>query len=417
MPTPTSDTKLTHRRQQAQFFALCWTAYFSTYIGRLNFTASLALIAQTSRFPLPALGMVSSGFFIGYGVFQLIWGVLGDRMDPVKIVFSGVFGSGLCNLAMALCPSAGWMAALWTVNGVVQSSVWSPLLRLTMEQLPSHQAMTFSVRYSTTVPAGTFAAYALSALCAAFGSWRWVFVCSGVILLGIGTVWLLGMERLGIKTAAPQPQGAVHTPSAGHMPWLLLVPIGAAAAANGLIRDALQTWTPAYLTQIHGVNSAGSIALTLILPIINLGGVYLGKRLNDRLFHSEPVTAGVCMALTGAALALTLPGLSIWLDLGLFGICTALMLAVNTMLVTLIPMRLGRFGHVSALSGLLNSATYAGSVLSGWGVGKLLEHTGWHAVVLGGCGCALTASALCFAALLLWKNILGSRQKKGVIQP
>lgn len=119
MPTSTSDLKLTSPRQQSHFFALCWTAYFSTYIGRLNFTAGLAQIARSTGFSQTELGIVSSAFFMSYGIFQLVWGVLGDRLNPVRIVFLGVFGSGLCNLAMALAPSPHWMALFWATNGVL----------------------------------------------------------------------------------------------------------------------------------------------------------------------------------------------------------------------------------------------------------------------------------------------------------
>ena len=408
MPTSISDTKLTQRRQQSQFFTLCWTAYFSTYIGRLNFTASLAQIARSTGFSQTELGMVSSAFFLSYGIFQLVWGILGDRLNPVRIVFFGVFGSGVCNVAMSMAASPGWMILFWAVNGVVQSAVWSPLLALTVARLPSHQAMTFSVRYSTTVPAGTFAAYALSALCAAAGRWRMAFFLAGLILTVIGLAWLRGMKSLA--PALSQTSGKSAPTRRRRCPpgvALLLIPIVLSAAANGLIRDGLQTWTPSYLLQNHHVDEVSSIVMTLVLPLVNLSGVYLGKRLNDRVFHSEPRTACVCLACAGAALILPAMGLGlpVWGDLGIFAACAALMLAVNTMLVTLIPMGLEYTGLVSALSGLLNSATYVGSTLSGWGVGRLLERSGWRGVIGGGCAIALCAAGICACAIPMWHRL------------
>ena len=90
MNNATYPAKITGLRRQHLFFALCWTAYFSTYIGRLNFTASLAAISAAAGFSQSELGLVSSGFFVGYGNFQLVWGFAGDRLDPVRRVFSGV---------------------------------------------------------------------------------------------------------------------------------------------------------------------------------------------------------------------------------------------------------------------------------------------------------------------------------------
>ena len=132
MNNATYPAKITGLRRQHQFFALCWTAYFSTYIGRLNFTASLAAISAAAGFSQSELGLVSSGFFVGYGIFQLVWGFAGDRLDPVRMVFSGVLCSGLLNLAMACASSPGLMAVIWTLNGAAQSAVSVSYTHLTL---------------------------------------------------------------------------------------------------------------------------------------------------------------------------------------------------------------------------------------------------------------------------------------------
>ena len=84
------------------------------------------------------------------------------------------------------------MAVIWTLNGAAQSAVWSPLLRLTVERLPGVEAMRASVRYSTTVPFGTLAAYGLAALCSAMGCWRAVFAAAGLFLTATALCWLRG---------------------------------------------------------------------------------------------------------------------------------------------------------------------------------------------------------------------------------
>ena len=64
-------------------------------------------------------------------------------------------------------------------------------------------------------------------------------------------------------------------------------------------------------------------------------------------------------------------------------------------------------GRVSSLSGLLNSATYAGSTLSGYGMGLLLERSGWPAALPGLCAGALAALSFCAAAARGWKRLRG----------
>ena len=373
MNNATYPAKITGLRRQHLFFALCWTAYFSTYIGRLNFTASLAAISAAAGFSQSELGLVSSGFFVGYGIFQLVWGFAGDRLDPVRMVFSGVLCSGLLNLAMACASSPGLMAVIWTLNGAAQSAVWSPLLRLTVERLPGVEAMRASVRYSTTVPFGTLAAYGLAALCSAMGCWRAVFAAAGLFLTATALCWLRGMRVLAPPLPAAPARSAARAaarPLPHRLPAVLAL-ICLAALASGMIRDGIQTWTPTYLHDIYGLDNTFAIVLTFTLPLVNLCGVYMGKWANDHIFHSEAVTAAAaflaaCALLAAPAVGVRLP---LWACLALLGLCAALMLAVNTMLVTLVPLRLQSTGRISALSGLLNSATYAGSTLSGYGMG------------------------------------------------
>lgn len=46
------------------FFAICWLTYFSTYLGRLNFTASIAEIQLADHLSKTALGQVASVFLL-----------------------------------------------------------------------------------------------------------------------------------------------------------------------------------------------------------------------------------------------------------------------------------------------------------------------------------------------------------------
>ena len=75
----------------------------------------------------PQAGLIGTLFFVVYGVCQLLSGFLGDRISPKKLIFTGVTGSALLNLGMGLSgASYPVMLALWTLNGVFQSLLWSP---------------------------------------------------------------------------------------------------------------------------------------------------------------------------------------------------------------------------------------------------------------------------------------------------
>lgn len=71
----------------------------------------------------------------------------------------------------------------------------------------------------------------------------------------------------------------------------------------------------------------------------------------------------------------------------------AMMMAVNTLLVAIFPLRFENRGCVSLVSGLINAVGYLGAVLSMAGVGYVVEHFGWTTTLW------VAASLAAFAAL------------------
>ena len=76
---------------EKRLFLLCWTAYFATYICRLNFSAVMPELNTLGLFTKAQMASVSSCFFITYGVGQFINGFLGDRIAPRRLRGAAVF--------------------------------------------------------------------------------------------------------------------------------------------------------------------------------------------------------------------------------------------------------------------------------------------------------------------------------------
>ena len=79
-------------------FFLCWVAYFSTYICRLNYSAVMPELTSSGIFTESEIAAVSSSFFICYGLGQLVSGSLGDKFSPRYMIFWGVLISGAINV-------------------------------------------------------------------------------------------------------------------------------------------------------------------------------------------------------------------------------------------------------------------------------------------------------------------------------
>lgn len=101
-------------------FWLCWIAYFSTYIGRLNYSASLMGIILSEGFSKGQAGMIGTAFFFAYGAGQFVSGFLGDRLaenglhraDGIRPLQPG-YGGG-----EGLRSDDGGLVCKWSVPGI-----------------------------------------------------------------------------------------------------------------------------------------------------------------------------------------------------------------------------------------------------------------------------------------------------------
>lgn len=380
-------SRLRSDAQGKTLYLLSWLAYASAYIGRYNYSAVMGAITAENSLSLSAAGAVSTGYFICYAVGQIVFGLLSQSVSPYAMILIGLCGSGLCNLGAGAFPTS-FMGLLWGANGLFQAMIWPPIVRLFAESMPLERQKRACVSINSTTPAGTLAAYALSAVLLQFADWHHVFFSCGGLLLGMAAVFWLGTAPLRRATTySPQPEfqkqkGTGNAPSA-----LLAAGLGAMllpVLLHGGLKDGVTNWVPSMIQSNFGISPAFSAAAAMALPLVNLSGAYLSGWLNEHCTHNELKTAGSLFALASVCL-LALPlamRTSLLLAVLLLAVTTASMLGVNTMFINVIPVKAGRHGGASMLSGTLNAVTYLGAAAATWGIGAAAEGCGWNAVFL-----------------------------------
>lgn len=396
-------------------FWLCWIAYFSTYIGRLNYSASLTGIILSEGFSKGQAGMIGTAFFFAYGAGQFVSGFLGDRLAPKKMVFTGLMVSGLCNLAMAGAKGSGLMTAVWCVNGLFQAFIWSPMIRLMYEYYKTETRMKACVSLNSSVPIGTMAAYGLTALVIWMSGWRAMFVLAGAALIGTSLFWITGMKRVERYAAesgkmAEMPSGETGGSAKAAVNWKsLLIQSGflflmMALFVQGALKDGVTTWVPTYISETYGLSAILAITSTMVIPVFNLLGVYLASFANLHWFRNEVRTAGAFFVVSAAAiLVLRLSsGRSMAVSFLMLALATTAMMAVNTMLIAVLPSYFGVIGRASSVSGLLNSSVYAGGAVSTYGIGALSVALGWNATIVIWFLMAAVSAVICFLTVRKW---------------
>lgn len=399
-----------------KLFLACWTAYFSTYICRLNFSIVTPELIKNDVLSESQIAAVSSAFFICYGAGQLVSGILGDRISPRMLVFTGTFVSALCNILMFFfCKSYTALIILWGLNGAVQSLVWSPILRIAGDYFDKNDREKFATDISTTVTLGTLASYGVGLLTMQLLPWNYVFLTCGLCTMAAAVFWIyitgrLRLYKSAVRTNAEKAKADAR-PSAKQLAKLftvsgciiLLIPI----AIHGTLKDSITQWMPTFFADKFNFGTDISVLLTMILPVINVSGAYIARAINKRL-NNIMNTALVFFTVTVLFLTmLRFIGTSSSLfALVCLAVVTTCMHAVNVMFITMVPLSFNKYGCVSTIGGMLNSAAYIGCGLLNIAAGSILNNgsSDWNKLFLFWlllCGAAILLTVLCS---MIWKK-------------
>lgn len=402
-----------------RLFWLCWLAYSMSYIGRLNFSACMSAMMADGGLTKAYLGSVGTGFLACYGAGQLVNGVLGDRISPKYMVGMGLFGAGFANIWMGLNTAPAMMFFIWCANGYFHSMLWSPIVRVLSEWLPKAKQSRAGANISTTIPVGTILSYSLSSILLTFAGWRFVFVVDGILLVAASLVWIFGISSLkdyiatreGIKMQgdANAADNAPLRPGKARSMPVLIIGTGLIFAVfailfNGVLKDGVTLWVPTYITEFFGVTPQFSAALSIIMPVVSLGGAYAAVWLNNKYYKNELTTAGVLFGISGFAfICLFVFGrYNVVLAVSLIAVSLSAMLGVNSMLLTFIPFHFSKLGKAASVTGFLNACSYFASAVSSVSIGLIAEKSGWNITILSWLLVALLGMVVCFVGKKYW---------------
>ena len=401
--------------------------YFAEYIGRYNLAAAMSEMtdAFTAGNAKAMLGLALTLMAISYGVGQIVMGFVGDRVPPRFVVFAGLLGAGACNLAVGLSTNLVVICVAWFINGVCKSMIWPSLIRqmtCDMSETGFHRGILWvSVASNLGIVLVYLAVVPVSIL---IFSWRLAFWFAGAVEIAAGVAWVLsvrtipsvGLLKRALRDGAKEPDGTDGKSEksfklfpvlfAASIPLLYLVVI-----CHGLLRDGLTSWMPTLLRDTYHLDSVAAIMSSAILPIFSTVCVIFAGMLFLKL-KNEMTASAIFWAITLASLG----GLTF--AIGRSAILTIILLAfamsgiqgVNHILTTRVPHRFAYAGMVSTIAGLLNSATYIGAAISGYGIALFSDAHGWHATVIAWLSVAVlgtVALVFCFAK---WKRFTSEHQ-------
>lgn len=413
--------KITNEKVAFSLFLLCWFAYFTSYIGRLNFSSAMTAMIDGNVLDGAQAGFISMVYFFAYGIGQMINGLLGDKIHPGRMIFTGLFIAALANLAMGFAGAFYLLAVIWGINGYAQSMIWPPVIRIFAEMLQEKQKVRYCINIVSSQVLGTLGAYLVAAAVMWAAGWKAVFTAAAACLGVMAFIWLFGFGRVersarnaalkaaengadGTDSSESKPSAATAVRPGGISFPSLLFGSGILAVifpvlVHGMLKDGVTTWIPTYISKTFLTSPSLSVLVTTVLPIVNLTGAYAAQYVYKKMKRKAMRAALPFFLLaTGALVGILLAGsFSLPVTILLFSLITASMMAVNTVFVNLLPLEYEKTGRVSTVSGFLNSVAYLGTAISTFSIGVMVDRLGWNATILS--WVLVTAAALLVCAV------------------
>lgn len=398
---------------------LCAVTYFVSYLTRLNYSAVLLEIQKSTGFSREALSVAVTGLSVCYGAGQLVSGFFGDRINPRYLIGGGLCLTALMNALLPLCPNTALMTVVWCINGMAQALMWPPIVKILSAHLTTEAYQRACVKVCYGSALGTVAVYLLSPIGIHLAGWHSVFFVASLAAVIMAVVVFVKMPLIDMRACAigrpsestesndsteALPRRTKRASVGPALPIAMILVIMIPIMLQGSLRDGVQTWLPSYVSEVFHLDSSSAILTCVAMPLFGVVCNELASYIKRKWFRSELLCAAVIFAvasLAGVLLSIFYHG-NVWAVIVLATVLTGCMHGVNVVFTCMLPPYFAYTGKVSFLSGLLNSATYVGSALSGYGFAALSTAFGWQATVVCWAVICLSAFAVCLAVSKPW---------------
>ena len=388
-------------RKENKIIFICWLAYTAAYVGRLNFNASIVAIISDLGVTKADAGLVSSFFFFAYGAGQLINGILSKKYNAKIMIFLSLIISAVMNVLMPICGDISLMKFIWMGNGIVQSVLWSTLIKTLSDFVSDKKLPKAILAMSTTVAIGTLVAYGISSVSVRFGTWKIVFYVASIVLVISAIIWftLFGSNPKKVIEIEEQKSEKVKM---GRVVLLALFITAFAGIANGFIKDGINTWVPSVLYEEFGISQSFSILLTLLLPMVSTLGAAIAKKVHEKIPSHAAMNFifYIFSALLCGGILLSLKLHSIVAIMVCF-ICVACgMSMINNVITSMFALDYRRLLNAGFAAGLLNTFCYIGSTVTSYTLGAVSQARGWNAVFIIMLAVCVVAAVICLAGII-----------------
>ena len=391
----------------------CIIAYSGAYVGRHHFAMLLPSIRGEFGLTSTQAGTILSLFALLYAAGQLISGTIVDRINPRRYLFAGLFGSVLCNILLGFSNSFAMLLVAWGLNGVTQSMLWSPVVRIASLNFSEDKRSTVSFALSIFMPIANVIAWIIAGQMSTIGSWRMGTYVPAAVML-VSTFVSMSLLKESIISASRVNHENKSNPI-NYKTLMISTGLGLlvmCCIGMGFVRDSIINWGPTILIGMTSLSTEIALRVSLVIPVLSILGVVLSKYLFSLIRNNPYHTLTLMLTIAAgwaAALLILEPAYALLFALFL-ALLSMFLAGANPMVTSLIPMMFERTGRVGTVAGIVDCSFYIGSSLSGIATGLITVKYGWDNVIQIWLAVGLIVAVLSYASGKLFYKHAQSKQ-------
>jgi len=365
--------------------------YAAFYFVRKNLGIAMPIMEHQLGIGKTSLGLFLTLHGLLYGVSKFANGFFADRANARTFMAAGLILAAVSNVFFGFSSTVIALGVFWMINGWFQGMGFPPCARLLTHWFPPRQLATKMSIWNASHTLGAGLIVILGGYLVTT-SWRLCFLvpaaialCCAVYVLrtvpdtppSVGLPEVEGTETEATAENAEEDFRAILMRKVFRNPYVWLISLANFFVYT--IRYAVLDWGPSVLTQAKHVHISHAGWMVAAFEFSGAFGSLLAGWMTDRFFAGRAAwSCIVFMAMAGVSILLFWlnPYPSEWLNAAI--LCGAGFFIYGPQcMVGVMAANLGTKRAAATAVGLTGLFGYASTLLSGVGLGALVEHRGW----------------------------------------
>lgn len=370
--------------------------YATFYLVRKNLGIAMPVMEEKLGISKSELGLFITLHGVLYGVSKFVNGFFADRCNARSFLVVGLLVSAILNLCFGFSSAVLAFGIFWMLNGWFQGMGFPPCARLMTHWFPPRQLATKMSLWNISHSIGAALVVVMCGYLVKY-HWRLCFIVPAAIALPCCIYLWFYIADTPESVGLPEPEGTQAKVAADkkddfmeilyqHVltnPYIWLL-----SAANFfvyVVRYAVLDWGPTLLTQAKHIELVHAGWMVAAFELSGLVGMVSCGWLTDRVFGGRGFRAMFFyMGMTAVSILLFWKVGGDSKALNTLFLCVAGFFIYGPQaMVGIAAANLATKRAAATGGGMTGMFGYLSTLLSGWGLGRLVELHGWNAGFLG----------------------------------